>query len=135
MNRFRFLDSNICIAYLRGRNTYVKKKVDFFPVTQIKLPSMVEAELLVGALKSARSEDNIKQVNDFCESFEIIPFDDVAAMAHAKIRAALERKGQPISQNDLIIAATVMSRNGILITNNIREFSRIEGLACEDWIK
>ena len=121
LNEIYYLDTNICISFLRNPNGIVAEKMSSVGSEKIKLPSMVEAELLVGAIKSARTEKNIKQVNDFCESFEIIPFDDVAAMAHAKIRAALERKGQPISQNDLIIAATVLSRGGTLITNNVKE--------------
>ena len=80
-------------------------------------------------------DKNIKQVEDFCRMFEIVPFDKAAVWVYAEIRANLERKGQIIGQNDLVIAATVLSRNGILITNNIKEFSRIEGLLYEDWTK
>ena len=135
MNKIYYLDSNICIFALIGRNVEIREKIDSFTNMQIKLPSMVKAELATGALKSANPDKNIKQVEDFCRMFEIVPFDKAAVWVYAEIRANLERKGQIIGQNDLVIAATVLSRNGILITNNIKEFSRIEGLLYEDWTK
>jgi len=72
--------------------------------------------------------------NRFLEPFEVISFDDGSSVVYAKIRAALEKKGKVIGPNDLIIAATVISHKGILITHNIKEFSKISGLQIEDWV-
>ncbi len=128
-----YLDTNICIFILRGKNERVLKKVNATNSDDIKIPSVVKAELFAGAFKSAAPEKNIKQIQDFLNQFEIIPFDDLATWTYGRIWAELERKGQRIGSNDLIIAATVLSRNGTLITNNVKEFSRIDGLIYSDW--
>lgn len=128
-----YLDSNICISYLRGRNIELRNKIDSFEKTRIKIPAIVKAELLTGAMKSARRDKNIGEVMNFLDDFEIIPFDDDSAWTYGEIKSALELKGQPIGYNDTIIAATVLAHNGILITNNTGEFMRVKGLECEDW--
>lgn len=128
-----YLDSNICISYLRGRNIELRNKIDSFEKTLIKIPAVVKGELLTGAMKSARRDRNINEVLAFLGQFEIIPFDDASAWTYGEIKSALELKGQPIGYNDTIIAATVLAHNGILITNNTREFMRVKGLECEDW--
>lgn len=128
-----YLDSNICIFHMRNPYGTLAAKINSVSREQIKLPAIVKAELLTGAMKSARREKNIEEVLQFCEPFEIVPFDDQSAMIYGEIRASLERKGQRIGFNDIIIAATVLSRNGVLITNNTQEFNRIEGLLCSDW--
>ena len=128
-----YLDSNICISYLRGRNIDLRKKVDSFDKALIKIPAVVKGELLSGAMKSARRKENIADVMSFLVDYEIVPFDDASAWTYGEIKSSLEFKGQPIGYNDMIIAATVLANNGILITNNTREFMRVEGLECEDW--
>ena len=133
MKKIYYLDSNICITYLRGRNSDLRDKIDSINANYIKLPSLVKGELLFGVFKSGRIEKNLKQTLDFCNLFEIVPFDNDSLMTYGKIRADLERKGQKIGANDTIIAATVLARNGVLITNNTNEFSRIDGLMLEDW--
>lgn len=128
-----YLDSNICIFHLRKPHGILFRKIYSVDPEDIKLPAIVKAELVAGAMKSAKPEENIAEVMDFCDSFEIVPFDDSIILTYAKIRSSLELKGQKIGQNDTIIAATVLAHNGILITNNTREFMRVEGLECEDW--
>ena len=128
-----YLDSNICIFYLRGRNIDLRNKVDSFDKELIKIPAVVKGELLTGAMKSARRDRNVNEVLAFLGQFEIVPFDDDSAWTYGEIKSSLELKGQPIGFNDVIIAATVLAHNGILITNNTREFMRVEGLQCTDW--
>jgi tRNA(fMet)-specific endonuclease VapC len=101
----------------------------------IRIPSIVAAELVHGAEKSLNTERSMEQVKKFLMQFEITPFDTLAAYSYGKIRASLEKQGQIIGPNDLIIAATALSRNGILVTNNTREFSRVQDLVLEDWTK
>ncbi len=100
----------------------------------IKIPALVKAELLYGAAKSARREENEKHLILFLEPFEIVPFDDNATARYADIRFRTKVKGTPVGPNDLIIAATVLSRNGVLVTNNIKEFQHIQDLMVENWI-
>ena len=133
MKNIYYLDSNICIFYLRNPEGVLAQKIISIDPECIKLPAIVKAELLVGAFKSARKEENLKQVLDFCDSFEIVPFDDFMTMTYGEMEAKLELQGMKIGFNDTIIAATVLASNGILVTNNTREFSRIDGLQLEDW--
>ena len=128
-----YLDTNICIFYIRGKNRDLREKIDAIPRDHVKIPAVVKGELLVGAEKSNRRDDTLAETLAFLMPFEIVPFDDSILLTYAKMRAALELRGQKIGYNDTIIAATVLAKNGILVTNNIREFRRIDGLQYEDW--
>ena len=99
---------------------------------RIKIPVMVKGELLVGAEKSKWREETLAETLAFLRPYEVVPFEDSMLRTYARIRAALELKGQKIGYNDTLIAATVLVRNGILVTNNLQEFGRIDGLQCED---
>ena len=101
---------------------------------QIKIPSIVKAELLYGAHKSEQAKRNKDLVNTFLSIYEIIGFNDEATGIYAKIRSDLEKAGTIIGPNDLIIAATVLATGGILVTNNQNEFQRVSGLRLADWI-
>ena len=99
----------------------------------IKIPSMVAAELLYGAEKSGKREYNLKLFKTFLSIYEIINFDYKSAEYYAAIRAELERKGKIIGNNDIVIASTVIANNGVLVTHNVDEFSLIKELKIEDW--
>ena len=101
----------------------------------IKIPAIVVAELVHGAEKSQNSGKNMERVIKFLMPFEIAAFDVKAAYSYGKIRSSLEKRRGIIGPHDLIIAATVLSQNGILVTNNTKEFARVENLALEDWTK
>ena len=128
-----FLDTNICIYFLKGVYPSLQKKILEVPPSKIKIPAMTAAELFYGACKSRQSADTQKKVKKFLKPVQIIPFDDEAAFLYGRIRAALEKNGNVIGFNDIIIAATVLAHNGILVTNNTKKFSRIEGLILENW--
>jgi len=129
-----FLDSNICINYLNGKSDYVKIRIDELGTDNIQIPSIVAAELYYGAFKSERKEYNIKRYLHFLSGYDIIPFTHSTSLIYGEIRSDLERKGTPIGFNDMLIAAIIIENDGILVTNNIDEFSRIQGLILEDWI-
>ena len=99
----------------------------------IKIPEMVRAELLYGAARSRRVEENQKIVKAFLAPYELLPFNGEAVEHFADIRADLEQKGEVIGPYDLIISATVRACGGTLVTSNLREFSRVKGLRVEDW--
>ena len=128
-----FLDTNIVIYYLKGSNSKIMNKLLSNHPSDIKIPSIVKAELLYGVEKSQKRDYNLKIIEQFLMTFEIIPFDNDASEVYGKVRFELESIGRPIGPNDLIIASTVLSKKGILITNNIREFERIENLKIENW--
>jgi len=94
---------------------------------------MVAAELFYGAEKNTKREYNFKVVKNFLSLYEIVHFNESAAELYAAIRLELERRGQIIGGNDLVIAATALSNDAVLVTHNISEFSRIDCLKLEDW--
>jgi tRNA(fMet)-specific endonuclease VapC len=127
-----YLDANICIYFLKGKYQPLKKKLKTVPTGKIKIPAIVKAEILTGVEKSAQGA--AREIWDrFFSSFDTVAFDDDAARQYAIIRSYLEKKGNIIGPNDLIIAATVAANNGILVTHNTREFKRIPNLTIEDW--
>ena len=86
-----------------------------------------------GAFKSARLQKNLSRLQTFFRRFISLPFDDAAAEAYGEIRARLERAGTLIGPNDLCIAAIARTNGMTLVTHNVREFGRVEGLQLEDW--
>jgi tRNA(fMet)-specific endonuclease VapC len=128
-----FLDTNTCIYYLNGKYKNIKNKILSTSPLDIKIPSVVKAELLLGAYKSERKDSNIKKLEAFIQPFEIVPFDDFVAYEYASIRKTTEERGNVLDPNDLLIASIVKFHQGILVTNDIREFSVIEGLKLENW--
>jgi len=128
-----FLDTNTCIHFLNGRYDSIKRKILSTPPNDIAIPSVVKAELLLGAYKSARRKENLETLERFLQPFEIIPFFDLVTYVYADIRSTLEKNAQIIGPNDLMIAAIVRFHEGILVTDNIAEFQRVQGLRVENW--
>ena len=130
------LDTNACIAALRRRGSApVLARMQAAGADGVAVCSVVRMELVFGALRSARPEENLKRVHDFLGPIPSLALDDVAADAAANIRAALEGQGTPIGANDVLIAAIALANRLILVTGNTAEFSRVRGLAVEDWGK
>jgi tRNA(fMet)-specific endonuclease VapC len=127
------LDTNTCIKYLNGRSENIRLKLDSARQEGIVVCSIVKAELFYGAMKSKNPQKNLANQNRFLERFISLPFDDDASKIYGEIRAHLEKKGTHIGPNDLLIAATALANNATLVTNNTREFGRVEGLKLEDW--
>ena len=130
-----FLDTNICIYALNGQYPGVQNHLLSKKPSDIAIPAMVQAELYFGALKSSSKNKVLETLKRFLAPFEKIAFDPACSIIYAEIRADLEKKGTVIGPNDLIIAATTLAHNAILVTANTREFSRIKKLALEDWTK
>ena len=127
------LDTNACIAVLKDKHSPVARRLADESPENVVLCSVVKAELLYGAYKSRQSSRTLKNLAEFFTPFKSRPFDDAASDVYGQIRAELASKGRPIGPNDLMIAAISLSNNLILVTNNTREFSRIEQLQIEDW--
>jgi tRNA(fMet)-specific endonuclease VapC len=130
-----FLDANICIYALKGTYPSIERGLRGRSPQDIKIASIVKAELLYGVEKSDDPKKTLGVLEAFLFPFQVIPFCDTAARHYAIIRHELEKKGHPIGPNDLIIAAIVLARSGTLVTHNVREFGRIKGLRLEDWTK
>ena len=130
-----FLDTNICIDFLRGRNPALVKKLKTLQPKDILISAIVKAELLTGAAKSQDPKRQESIVLEFLEPFEVVAFDSTCSYDYAKVRSVLEQAGDKIGPNDLIIAATVLAHDGILVTSNTREFERVAKLRVESWDK
>ena len=130
-----FLDTNIIIYFLKGKSNLLVEKFRSVQPQDIYIPSVVYAELLVGAEKSQERQNNLKKTEAFVGRFTIISFGKEEAMHYAHLRAMLEKKGKLIGPNDLMIAAIVLSVNGILVTNNEKEFNRVQSLKITNWTK
>ena len=129
-----YLDTNICVYFLKGTHSFLKNRLLSENPDNIKIPAIVKAELLYGAEKSRKREENLEKVRQFLFPFETADFGSAQADEYAKIRAGLEKDGPIIGPNDLIIAAIVKSGFGILVTNNIKEFQRVPGLELDNWL-
>lgn len=128
-----YLDSCTCITFLRGKAPLIRALLKANDPKLFGIPAIVEAELRVGAEKSINPRKMHYLVDQFLLPFEIIPFDAACAYTYGKIRATLERQGNRIGHNDLLIAATALTHNAVLVTSNTKEFVRVPGLAVEDW--
>jgi len=128
-----FLDTNTCIYFLNGTYQHIKKKILSTPPNEIAIPSVVKAELIFGAYKSKNRDGNLEKVEKFLEPFEIVSFNDMMTYGYADIWYKTEIIGCNAGPNDLFIASIVKFHEGILVTNNEKEFKRIEGLKIENW--
>ena len=126
------LDTDICIYLLK----HVPEVLSAFSAKQregIAISSITLAELEFGLRKSSGYARNQNKLYKLLATVDILPFDDAAACEYGKIRAGLERKGTPIGPLDTLIAAHAKALGITLVTNNIREFQRVEGLKTENW--
>jgi tRNA(fMet)-specific endonuclease VapC len=128
-----FPDANICIDLLRGKSEALEARLRGCRPSAVKIASMVKAELLLGGMKSDHPKKSLAHIRRFLEPFEVVPFGDRAAIHYARIRDYLERAGKKIGPNDLIIGSTVLASQGTLVTRNLSEFRRIQGLQLENW--
>jgi tRNA(fMet)-specific endonuclease VapC len=127
------LDTNVCIRILNGSSPPVAARLQATNPAEVRLCSVVKAELLYGARKSKRVDDNLRLLRRFFMPFVSLPFDDRCAEEAGLIRLDLVRSGRPIGPNDLLIAASARAHDLVLVTHNGREFGRIVGLRVEDW--
>ena len=127
------LDTNICIYVIKNRPPEVRQIFNERS-EHICVSSITVAELLYGAEKSQRREQNLAVVESFTAHMSVLSFDENAAGHYGNIRADLERKGTPIGPYDLMIAEHARSEGYALITNNAREFERVDGLRIENWL-
>jgi tRNA(fMet)-specific endonuclease VapC len=127
------LDTNVCIRILNGSSPSVAARLRATAPADVRLCAVVKTELLYGARRSGRVDENLRLLRRFFGPIVSLPFDDRCAEEAAFIRLDLERTGRPIGPNDLLIAATARAYDLVLVTHNAREFGRVPGLRIEDW--
>lgn len=126
------VDTNICIGWLKG-DARIRKRWLALQPGNLRLCSVVKAELLYGARKSSRVEENLKCLHELFAVLPSLPFDDDGAAWYGLLRAQLERAGKLPGPNDLMIAATALANDVAVVTRNTREFQRVPGLRVEEW--
>jgi tRNA(fMet)-specific endonuclease VapC len=125
------LDTNTVIAILKGDLSVLARLRAHLPA-DFGLPSIVAHELYYGAYKSRQAEANLARVEAL--QFEVLSFDAEDAQHAGQIRAQLAAAGTPIGPYDVLIAGQARARQLVLVTNNVREFARVDGLRVEDWL-
>lgn len=126
------LDTNTVIYFFKGLGDVAKNLFEKSP-QEIFIPSIVIYELEVGIAKSNDSKKREEQLSKLLSHVQIIDFSVNEAKASAKIRAKLEKSGTPIGPIDTLIAGCAKANNLTLVTRNIDEFKRVEGLALQNW--
>ena len=127
------LDTNICIYVIKRRPEMVLDRFNE-NAAHLAISSITLAELLHGAEKSSQPQRTLAVVEDFCSRLDVLDYGAKAAQHYGQIRASLEQRGTPIGVNDLHIAAHARSEGLTLVSNNLREFERVDGLLYENWL-
>ena len=126
------LDTNIVIYVIKRRPLQALELFNQH-AGHMAISAITLAELMHGAEKSSKPPANLAVVEDFCSRLEVLSYGAKAAQHYGSIRATLELRGQTIGVNDLHIAAHARSEGLTLVTNNLREFDRVEALQLDNW--
>lgn len=128
------LDSNTISYYFRGDPQVVPRLQALRPA-DLGVPAIVEYELRFGLLRLPQeaAEPRLAALTQLLRPMQMLPFDAECAAHAARIRATLEAAGTPIGPHDTLIAATALRHQAMLVTRNVREFSRVPGLQCLNW--
>lgn len=127
------LDTNICIYVIKNYPPDLRERFNH-AAEQLCISSVTLGELHYGAEKSARRQQNLQAIEQFVARLEVLPFTAKAAAHYGQIRAELERAGAPCGPHDLQIGGHARSEGLVVVTNNLREFSRMSGLRVENWV-
>ena len=127
------LDSDICIHAMRRNKPGVLRRLCATRPGEVAISSIVAGELWVGVMKSRDRERSEHAVKEFLALVEVVGWPPEAAPVYGRIRAALERQGLLIGAMDLLIAAHTLHDRATLVTRNLAEFARVEGLKVENW--
>ena len=126
------LDTDIVIYTLKNRPLRVREAFKRHS-GQVAISAVTLGELIYGAEKSSQSERNLKDIEGMTARLEVLPFDELAALHFGQVRAELAQAGTPIGPYDQMIAGHARASGLILVTNNVDEFKRVQGLRIENW--
>ena len=128
------LDTNICIYIAKHNPPAVRARFERHATSELAMSIITLGELRHGAEKSQARDKALATINRLEASIRIAPVTESVGQHYGQIRAQLEAGGQPIGNNDLWIAAHARAEGWVLVTNNEREFRRVEGLQIENWV-
>jgi tRNA(fMet)-specific endonuclease VapC len=126
------LDTDVCIHLLRGNRNIINKRQNYSE--QVAVSFMTVAELYYGVEKSANPQKNKTVLEQFLITVKVINSNSNIASRFGQLKAVLEKKGIPLADADLLIAATALETSTLLVTGNIKHYQRIESLNLENWI-
>ena len=126
------LDTNICIYIINEQPAQVLQRVIQAGRDSLAISTVTVAELAFGVAKSTRPDSRAKLEN-FLSKFPVLDWDQDAAWIYGNVRKTLEAKGQRIGERDLLLACQALALDATMVTNNTREFERVEGLKLENW--
>lgn len=128
------LDTNICIYIIKQKPVSVLQRFNQLAVGSVAMSLVTYGELEYGALKSNHSNKALAVLEELANYIPVLSIEGDVAKHYGDIRACLEAKGRPIGNNDLWIAAHARSLGHTLVSNNIKEFERVENLELENWV-
>ena len=126
------LDTNTLIYFFKGQGRVAGRMFSEAPAS-IGIPAIVLFELETGIAKSTSPQKRSRQLKSLLDATILLPFSVAEAKASAEIRARLETKGKRIGSLDVLIAGTALANQAVLVSHNLAEFSRVDGLIVEDW--
>jgi tRNA(fMet)-specific endonuclease VapC len=129
------LDTNTCIHIVKYRPDSLYDRLSSLPVEDAGISSIVAAELWYGVALSQKKKQNEAALRDFFDYVEVIDWPSTASPVYGRIRALREKTRTPIGARDLLIATHALFLDSVLVTDNPREFERIEGLKIENWLE
>lgn len=129
------LDTDTCIAIIKKQPAQALRKLQGKSIGQVGVSSITLGELAFGAARSTKPKEASAALAEFLLPLEIASFDGDAATTYGNVRASLARSGTPIGPLDTLIAAHAVTIDAVLVSHNTREFTRVEGLRLEDWLK
>lgn len=128
------LDTNICSYMMKNKPPGIKKRLSYYAAGDVGISAITLSELYFGVEKSQFNRVNREAIEQFISQLKIVEFDHRAAQCYGAIRAYLTSKGTPIGPLDMLIAAHAVALKVPLVTNNVREFSRVPDLECLNWV-
>jgi tRNA(fMet)-specific endonuclease VapC len=128
------LDTNICIYIAKHNPAAVRERFEQLSADALAMSVITLGELQHGAEKSQARAKALAALRQLQKVIQVMPLNDAVGQHYGQIRSTLERKGQPIGNNDLWIAAHARAEGWVLVTDNEREFRRIDKLAVENWV-
>jgi tRNA(fMet)-specific endonuclease VapC len=127
------LDTCICSYILKRRPPAVKARFEALDPDALCISAVTLAELYYGAARHPKGETIRKEIDDFVARLTVVSWDETAADHYGAIRASLEKHGSPIGAMDMLIAAHARSIGAVLVTNDLRHFTKVPGIKVEDW--
>ena len=133
MSRY-MLDTDTCAFIMRGASETLRRRLLATPMDEQSISVVTLAELLFGVRLSSKPKQNRETLSAFARHVSVLAWTEDAAEEYADIRLHLQKKGQMIGANDLMIAAHARSAGAVVVTNNEREFRRVPGLKVQNWV-